>query len=324
MAFQTVTIAPMVSASLYRRAMPSAARIGEWRAADGWVFRRFDWPAATSGRGAILFQGGRGDTFEKYLELFAHWHGRGWSVTSLDWRGQGGSGRLSADPRVGHAPDFAALTADLAAFWQDWRATHAGPRVLVGHSMGGHFALQALMEGTVDPAAAVLVAPMLGLRSPLGAWAGERVARWMAGRGDPARAAWKSNERPASITTRQALLTHDRARYEDELWWQQANPDTTLGPPSWAWLAQAFASTRAQRADPRLATLAVPVQMLVARADKLVDPRAALAVAEQLPDCDLVAFGNESAHEILREADPVRDRAIAAIDRFLDDRAPPR
>src|SRR5256885_5327523 len=39
-----------------------------------------------------LFQGGRGDIFEKYLESFSHWKGQGWTITSFDWRGQGGSG----------------------------------------------------------------------------------------------------------------------------------------------------------------------------------------------------------------------------------------
>ena len=61
--------------------------------------------------------------------------------------------------------------------------------------------------------------------------------------------------------------------------------------------------------------------MLVAEADALVDPRAAVALALRLPDATLVRFGRESAHEILRERDPVRDRALAAIDSFLDERA---
>ncbi|RYY33462.1 MAG: alpha/beta hydrolase, partial [Sphingomonadales bacterium] len=34
-------------------------------------------------------------------------------------------------------------------------------------------------------------------------------------------------------------------------------------------------------------------------------------------------FGDEARHEILREADPVRDRAMQAIDRFLAASAPP-
>jgi lysophospholipase len=29
-------------------------------------------------------------------------------------------------------------------------------------------------------------------------------------------------------------------------------------------------------------------------------------------------FGEEAYHEVLREADPVRDRALAAVDDFLD------
>src|SRR3546814_2741778 len=74
--------------------------------------------------------------------------------------------------------------------------------------------------------------------------------------------------------------------------------------------------------DPRLARLDIPLLMLVADADKLVDPRVARRVAARLPDCTIMGFGAESAHEILREADPVRDRAIAAIDAFLDHRAP--
>ena len=92
----------MASASLYRRAIPAGARVSRWHAPNDWALRRFDWPAEGESRGAMLFQGGRGDIFEKYLESFAHWHARGWSITSFDWRGQGGSGRLSANPLVGH------------------------------------------------------------------------------------------------------------------------------------------------------------------------------------------------------------------------------
>ena len=44
-------------------------------------------------------------------------------------------------------------------------------------------------------------------------------------------------------------------------------------------------------------------------------------MAGELPDVELVRFGSESAHEILREADPVRDRALDAIDDFLARRA---
>lgn len=310
----------MTSASLYRRAIPAAARISHWRAPDGWALRRFDWPGA--GRGRILWQGGRGDIFEKYLELFAHWHEAGWSVTSLDWRGQGGSGRVAADPSVGDIGDFADYIADFKAFWAEWSGEGEGPRVLMGHSMGGHLVLRAVVEGAADPVALVLSAPMLGLKSPIGWTLGERLAGRIARIGNPARPAWRGNERPGTMMTRQQLLTYDPDRYADELWWQSAKPELVLGPPSWRWVAQAFTSTRLLRRDPRLVTLAPPVLLIVPLHDELVDSRAALGVARRLPDARLLTFGKEAAHEILREADPARARAVAEIDAFLAEKVP--
>jgi lysophospholipase len=38
----------------------------------------------------------------------------------------------------------------------------------------------------------------------------------------------------------------------------------------------------------------------------------------------MIAFGEEAHHEILREVDAVRDRALAAVDEFLDRVAPHR
>jgi lysophospholipase len=303
-----------------RRAIPTGAQIQEWIAPDGWPLRAFAWPARTgSPRGSILFQGGRGDVFEKYLELFHHWHGQGWTITSFDWRGQGGSGRL-ASGNQGHIDNFDSFIADLSAFHADWIAATPGPHVVMGHSMGGHLVLRALVEGAIRPDAAVLVAPMLGFRGPFGPF-NERIARILGGVGDSARPAWKGNEKPYTTETRENLLTHDVDRYADELFWQQANPANLTGPPSWRWVIEGFRSTRELAANPRLKKMPVPVLMLVAKADGLVDARAALKIGPKLPDARIVSFGKESAHEILREVDKVRNRAIGEIDLFLSARA---
>lgn len=313
---------PFASTTFDRRAIPAGAHLTNWAAPDGWQLRRFDWPAEGPPRGSILFQGGRGDVVEKYLETLAHWHGQGWNIAWFDWRGQSGSGRVNG-AKSGHIEDFAHFITDFGPFAQEWQASTPGPHVVMGHSMGGHLVLRALVERVIRPDAAVLVAPMLGLRAPLGlASLGERFARLMGGLGDPARAAWKVNEKPYTTESRQALLTHDRARYEDELWWQQANPANVTGPPSWKWLIEAFRSTRELRDSPALATMDVPLLALVAEADGLVDAKAALATVARLPDARIVRFGKESAHEILREVDAVRERAIGEIDAFLEAQAP--
>ena len=311
--------------SFDRRAYPAGASVTEWRAPDGWLHRVFRW-SGDSGRGTILFQGGRGDIFEKYLETFDHWHRAGWTVESFDWRGQGGSGRMSADPMCGHMGDFSPWIEDLAAYWNDLTTRTPGPHVIVAHSMGGHLTLRALAEKRVDPVAAVLVAPMLGLKSaPFGARVAAKLARLMTLIGKPERLAWKANERPGvPMKGRRALLTHDDTRYEDELWWKAELPEIAVGPPSWAWVAEAYRSTLALERAGRLEGVKQPMLILAAEKDRLVDVAAIRRAAARLPNAALRSWGPESAHEILREADPVRNAALAEIDRFLAEHAPRR
>ena len=312
----------MTSASLYRRAIPSAARISVWQAADGWPLRRFDWPGA--GRGSVLWLGGRGEFFEKYLELFAHWHASGWSVSAFDWRGQGGSGRVG-DPHIGHIGSFAEWIADLAGFWAEWSAAARGPRVVVAHSMGGHLVLRALQEKRIDPVAVALTAPMLGIKTaPFGPWLAPRLAALLARLVPSHRPAWKSNEKPAMPwETRQKLLTHSRERYLDELWWKETNPAIAIGPPSWQWVAEDYRSTALTFAPGRMESVTTPILLIGTSQDGLVDPAAITAAAHRLPHARLAMFGAEAAHEILREADPVRRQAMDMIARFLDAEAPP-
>jgi lysophospholipase len=165
---------------------------------------------------------------------------------------------------------------------------------------------------------------MLGVHAIGGPRFGEFLAKLMGNVGDSSRPAWKTNEKPYTTESRFNLLTHDKDRYEDELWWKEQKPELVTGSPSWHWLIEAFKSMRELRASPRLKTMKVPVLMLVAEADGLVDPKAAVAVAGKLPDARVVRFGKESAHEILREGDKVRNRAIGEIDLFLQARAQQR
>lgn len=304
--------------------LPLAPWLSAWVAPDGWTHRRYDRPrvAGTVRRGRLLFQTGRADMIEKYGDAIDHFRGRGWDVSAFDWRGQGGSGRL-AQGDTGHIDRFDRLVDDLAAFHADWTAEEEGPHVVLGHSMGGFVTLAALAAARIAPDAAILIAPMLALRSPIGQWAGRRFARWQMRRGDPLRPAWQRLETPEAASARQKRLTHDLARFADQQAFRRQWPDLCLGSPSWHWVAEAFRATAALRDDPGLARIATPVLMLVAQADRLVDARAAGRVAARMPHAEMVAFGQGCAHEILREADPVRANAFAAIDAFLTRHASP-
>ncbi|MBA3898482.1 MAG: alpha/beta hydrolase [Sphingomonadaceae bacterium] len=300
------------------RMIPTDAAVTMTPAAHGWPLRTYRQPARGAARGNILWLGGRGDIFEKYLETFDHWASRGWSVTSFDWRGQGGSGRLGPDANVGHVDRFAPWIDDLTHFFDAWRAREAGTRIVMGHSMGGHLLLRALAEARVAPDKAVLVAPMLSFDTgPLPFRLAAFFARGMA-RLSARRRAWKHNERPGPPgASRQAYLTRDDVRYSDELWWKERDPSLALGPPSWSWLAAAYRSIARLQRPGAVERVTTPILIVGSDGDKLVSPAAMRAFAARLPNAKLEMFDAEVAHEILRETDAARDAALAAIDRFI-------
>jgi len=310
---------PMTAPEPDRRTIPHAADIVRWHAADGWDLRALRWPASTPHpRGTVLFMGGRGDFFEKYLETLRHFHALGWHVESLDWRGQGGSGRLAARRDVGHVDRFGCWTRDLADYAADLKRRHPGPLVVIGHSMGGHLVLRALAEREVAADAAILVAPMLGFADSMPRWLGRIVARVgmrVTGGKQPM---WKVSEKPFSpLSKRMGLLTHSAERYADEQYWWDANPELPLGPASWGWIAAAYDSFAWLAKPGRLEQVEEPVLIVSATADALVSPAATRAAAARLPHARLVEYGDEAAHELLREADPVRDRVLGEIDAML-------
>ncbi|MEZ5680296.1 MAG: alpha/beta hydrolase [Erythrobacter sp.] len=310
--------------TINRRAIPTDAEESAWSAPDGHLVRRIDWPGAEPARGSILFLPGRGDFYEKYLETLEQWHRAGWRVTAADWRGQAGSGRLGDDAVTGHIDDFSLWVDDLRALWAEWTAATPGPHILAAHSMGGHIVMRALVEGAVAPDAVVLSAPMLGMSGPpLPLPLLRGVAKLMTLFGKPSRPAWKWSEKPGEVPARRRdLLSHDAERYADELWWREKRPELVMGPGSWGWVERAYASTRVLEGKGAMEGVDVPVLIVSTSNDKLVSHPAALRAAERLPRGELVAFGPESHHEILREVDAVRDRAMAAIAEFLDRVAP--
>ena len=310
--------------TMNRRAVPTDASESFWQAADGWPIRRIDWRGANSSRGSMLFLPGRGDHYEKYLETLAYFADAGWQVTSIDWRGQGGSGRLLSDPHVGHIDDFATWIADLRRFWTEWKQQTPGPHVVLAHSMGGHLAMRALVEKAIDPDAVAMSAPMLGIQTgglPLRLNHAFAKLMGVIGRADVA--AWKVSEKPLSpMNLRAKILTQDKDRYEDELAWWAIRPEVKLGPPSWHWVERAIASIRMLDEPGKLEAVRTPILLMATTSDQLVSTPQIIKDSKRLPHAETLIFGKEAAHELLREADAVRDRCLDRITRFMDQHAP--
>src|SRR3974377_1478326 len=78
------------------------------------------WPAPPSNRkGTVCLFHGRIEFIEKYFEVVRDLNAPGFSVATLDWRGQGLSGRTLRDPRKGHVANFSEYDTDLETFMRE-------------------------------------------------------------------------------------------------------------------------------------------------------------------------------------------------------------
>lgn len=308
-----------------RREIPSNATESVTVLNDGWEIRNISWPhrIATSAdfKGSLLFLPGRGDHYEKYLESLADLYDTGMNVTAFDWRGQGGSGRMLDDPSIGHIEDFGIWIDDLSQVYKVWSENNPGPHFLMSHSMGGHLVMRALAEKTINPDAVILSAPMLGLLpDPLPFFIRYNIVKLLTKIGLAEKHAWKDSEKPFTpASARAKILTHDIERYEDEMFWWQHRPDVKLGPGSWKWVEQAMKSTSSLEKAGAIEHIKTKMLILATTADQLVDTDRIIDDANRLPNCELILYGEEAAHELLRECDAVRDSCMDHIKSFISD-----
>jgi lysophospholipase len=296
---------------------PDWLEIGYRAAADSWPLRSFHVEplADVPRRGSLLFQTGRADFFEKYLESFEHWRKAGWSIDGFDWRGQGGSGRLVGDEHAGHGAPYDTMLTDLDGFAADWLHHTSAPHMMIGHSMGAHVILRWLSEFSPQIDGAVLIAPMLGLNSaPVPEWLAKKIARAAIRFGLAEKPAWK--ESASGNGHRQRNLTHSLERFQQEMRWRTQEPMLDVGPPTWGWLADSWRSIATLQAPDAMERITVPLLILYASQDRLVKASAVLRTAQRLAAAQ-VRCSSEAAHELLREADLLRSWALKEIDDFL-------
>ena len=123
--------------------------------ADGLQLQLREWPLADA-RGTVLIVHGLGEHIGRYAHVAARLNGWGWRVVGYDQRGHG----ESDGPRGALAqPDD--LLQDLARVVDAVRAAHAGPLLLLGHSMGGLVAARFVAERLRVVDALVLSSPAL-------------------------------------------------------------------------------------------------------------------------------------------------------------------
>ena len=266
------------------------------------LLRRWSPPAGTARRGALLLVHGLGEHGGRYRAVGRDLTAAGLEVWAYDQRGHGRSGgdRGALPHPDALVDDLALVFARLAA-----AATEAGdgaPPFLLGHSMGGAVAARAATGGTVVPRGLVLSSPALKLYAP----AALKLLLPLLGRAAP--------NRPTANGLDLDALSHDPktiARYRSD----KDNHDRLT--PRLAWfLSRAGAAARRDASS-----FTIPTLLLVAGADRLVDPSGARAFAEALPGgVGTLHWYDDLYHELFNEREPDRTRVLADLRAWLDGR----
>jgi lysophospholipase len=266
-------------------------------------------------RGHVLLLQGRGDFLDKYGDTAARVADLGLSVLSWDWRGQGDSESTGAPRGALHVDRFGDYLLDLDAA-VGTAPDLPGPRVLIGHSMGGLVALLHLLRSPGDAAAAVLLSPMLAFRGTPPAPVVAALARGATalGRGR----AWAAGEAwtPADACTLTGnMATGDPDGFTRLQALRLARSTGLVTGSTWGWTAAAVAAMRAvARAD--LGAVRADVLVASAPADPTVDPAAHRALVRRLPRARLVEYPGR--HDLLFESPATTGPLWADLAAHLD------
>jgi lysophospholipase len=302
--------------------IPPGAEPVWYAGAGGAKLRAALFTPSGSARGSVVLSGGRTEPIEKYFETIRELMDRGFVVLAHDWRGQGLSMRELPDRLKGHARGYKAFLEDYRRLLNIFEPRLPRPWVAIGHSMGGCLTLLAMANGERRFAGAVLSAPMLGLQfgkfSPVVAQALMRLnlalgrsGRYVLGQpGQPFDDAFDTN-----------VLTHDPRRFARYRAQVRANPDLALGAPTWGWLDFAFRATGFLASSARLRSVTIPVEILSAADDRLVDNAAQAAAARNLPQGRLITVPG-AYHEILMETDDMRNFFLRVFDALTGKTSP--
>ena len=276
-----------------------------WLQAGTARIRVVSWKAGE--KGTVLLLPGRTECVEKYGRAAGDLIARGYSVITLDWRGQGLADRALPDRATGHVGDFSEYQQDLDAMLAE--ADRAGlpqPFYLLSHSMGGCIGLRALARGLPVKAAA-FSAPMWGIA----------MAAWLR----PVASVMSALAAPLGLTTRYApstsaetyllqvpfqgnVLTTDREMWDYMRRQVVEVPDLALGGPSVGWLKAALHECAALAALP---APKIPAICALGTAEKVVDvPPVHLRMAAWANGQLDLYPGSE--HEIMMEGPATRQR----------------
>ena len=294
---------------------PAGAVVSRITTKDKIALRVARWSCRGNCAGTVAILPGRAEFIEKYLEVAAELLSRNFDVVAMDWRGQGGSERLTSDPAKGHVGRFDAYQRDLDALRREVLEPFGrSPFFALGHSMAGAILLAQARAGRSVFERIVLTAPMIhvegrrfaGLARGF-AWLG--FGRLFAPGGGGAT--------PCLLRPFEGnVLTSDPVRYARVASVIAAAPEIAIGAPTIGWAHAAFAQMRRFEDPEYPRRILTPTLVVAAGEDAVVDTPATESFASRLKAGRCITL-RLARHEILLERDAIREQFWAAFEAFI-------
>lgn len=239
-------------------------------------------------KGVIVISHGFTESIRKFTESVYYMLQAGYEVWGLDHRGHGRSWRENENPYVVHVSRFEDYVLDLRYLAEKLALPQAGnlPMFLYCHSMGGCVGAWLIEKCPTLFQKAVLSSPMLGLsfgKIPVPVMA---AAARLKGIGDRK----KEPLNPISAFEPDSFENSagsSRCRYEYYIARRLGDPALQTTGPSIGWGLQAVRACARVTSPKNAAKITIPVLLLQAGEESLVNPDAQNAFASQVPSCRL-------------------------------------
>lgn len=295
------------------------------------VFRQFINPA---GHDHIVIFPGYAESSQKYMELIYDFYNRGYSVHIMTHRGMGESGREVSNRQIVHVDNFVDYYADSFTFVREHvlPVTGGANVFLFTHSTGGLIGANVIAAAPNLFKAAVLSSPLFEVNTGSHwRWVTRSVleVEFRAGKAKSYGPGFQDWD-PTAATFAENITTRSEERWNAYINFlrEPANLATLpMGGPSVNWGIQSLDETTPAKVAALGQKIAIPILVLNAGDDQYVNRAGQDIFVNNAPhdtsDKPLVSLIEFPAarHEIYREVDTVRDRALGVTMNFFRDNA---
>lgn len=268
--------------------------------------------------GTIAISSGRIETLLKYKELVFNLYHAGYSVFIHDHRGQGLSDRMTPNPHQGYVETFDDYVTDFKIFYDKVITVKTQHQpIVLAHSMGSTIASLYMLKHPEDFAKAVLSAPMFGIKPVMPLLLACTITKFLLGLNAMTGALpWyfpgQADYHPDPFKGN--TLTSCEPRYQIFRNEYLTNPNCQLGGVTSKWLHEAYLAMHS--INKYAGAISVPVLLLQAGNDQIVDNRQQNRIAGKLENCQVVQLEN-AKHELFMEIDEIRDTCLRELLQFL-------